>query len=553
MATNPFVKSIVATAPAGVTAPSFGIPMYTSYGADFFGAARSRTYGDLDAVENDWAPGTIEHRQASAIFARHPGQTARVERMVIGRGANKPTMAYTMGIATLVAGGTYAFDVAIGTITDTALAVVAGAADVAITSVTAATDLLTKVAHGLTTGTVVYIATSGVLPTATPSLAINTPYWVIRVDDDNVKLSTSLANALAGTAIDLTGVGSGTHTLLATGNDVTVERIVSALNSVAGKNYTAATVGSTGSKTLTVTGSVAGSWFSVGVDHNLMTSAVTHADPGLAADLSAIRNESSAWYQLHTSFNSTAMVLAGAAWIESRSSTEQLQYAADVSATATVNAIVGAATANDVADTLRTLNRARTSVWYHPDPRQCLAAAAAGRCLGSRPGSIQLAHKQLTGVTPVVLTDTQRENLVHKDDFVGKNANSYSSFGGVAVMFYGRTSAGEWIDVVRDNDSVNANMEAALYNLLLQNDKVPIDDDDPGGLTLIRGTMEAVLDQAVTDRIYRGGDVAPVVTVPTVAAIPSTDRRLRKVRPLKWSASLRNAAVFLESSGTVSF
>jgi hypothetical protein len=551
MANNPFVKSIGVTAPAGVTAPSFGIPMLASYSADFFGAARSRTYSDLDAVESDWAPGTIEHRESSAFFARHPGQTARVERIVIGRGANKPTMTFAMSIATMVAGGTYAFDVAIGTITDTALAVVAGAADVAITTVTAATDLLTKVAHGLTTGTVVYISTSGVLPAATPSLAINTPYWVIRVDDDNVKLATSLANAVAGTAIDITGAGTGTHTLITTGNDVTVERIVSALNSVAGKNYTAATAGSTGSKTWTVTGSAAGAWFSVGVDHNLVTSAITHADPGIAADLSAIRNENSAWYQLHTSFNSTAMVLAGAAWVESNSS--ELQYSVDVSATATVNALVGAATANDVADTLRTLNRARTSAWYHPDPRQCLAAAVAGRCLGSKPGSIQLAHKQLTGVTPVVLTDTQRENLIHKDDFLGKNANSYSTFGGVTVTFYGRTSSGEWIDVVRDNDSVNSNMEAALYNLLLQNDKVPIDDDDPGGLTLIRGTMEAVLDQAVTDGIYLGGNAAPIVTVPAVSAIQSTDRRLRKVRGLKWSANLRNAAVFLESSGTVSF
>jgi hypothetical protein len=155
-------------------------------------------------------------------------------------------------------------------------------------------------------------------------------------------------------------------------------------------------------------------------------------------------------------------------------------------------------------------------------------------------------------VTPVVLTDTQRENLVQKDSFLGKNANSYSVFGGVAVTFYGRTSAGEWIDVVRDNDSVNANMEAALYNLLLQNDKVPLDDDDPGGLTLVRGVMEAVLDQAVTDGIYLGGSSAPIVTVPSVAAIPSVERRLRKLRNLKWSANLRNAAVFLESSGTVS-
>lgn len=42
---------------------------------------------------------------------------------------------------------------------------------------------------------------SGALPTG---LAIDTDYWVIRVDDDTISLASSFANAIAGTAIDLT-------------------------------------------------------------------------------------------------------------------------------------------------------------------------------------------------------------------------------------------------------------------------------------------------------------------------------------------------------------
>lgn len=551
MAKNPFVTSIVATAPSGETAPSFGIPMLVSYSADaLYGAARSRFHSDLASVEDDWAPGTFEHRQASTFFAKHPGVRSRVAGIVIARGTNKPTIVFTQSLASVVAGQTYHFDVAInGVVNDASIDVVAGTADIAITTITAATDLLTKVAHGLTTGQVVYLTTAGTFPGATPALAINTAYWIIKIDDDNVKLASTYANAIAGTPIDLTSAGAGTLTLVTTGNDVLAERIVSVLNAVPSKNYTAATTGSTGSKTWTVTGSAAGNWFSVGVDHDLVTSAMTHADPGIAADLSAIRNADSSWYQLHTGYNSTAMVAAAAAWVESQEA--NLQYHADVCATATVNAVVGAATANDVADTLRTLNRSRTAVWYHPDPRQCLAAAVAGRCLGSPPGSVQLAHKQLSGVTPVSMTDTQRNNLALKESFAGKNANSYVRFGSTAVTFFGRTSIGEWIDVIRDNDSVNAAIEVGLYNLYLQNEKVGM---SPEGALMHRNVIQAALKAAVAAKIYRDDEFSsPTISVPSVDSLTESQRRLRKYGTIKWTAQLVGAAVFSDSSGTVTY
>jgi hypothetical protein len=76
-----------------------------------------------------------------------------------------------------------------------------------ITAVDTANDKLTCVGHGLVTGdgeSVIYAA-SGTLPTG---LAALTPYWIIRVDADNFKLATSSANALLGTAIDITAAGT---------------------------------------------------------------------------------------------------------------------------------------------------------------------------------------------------------------------------------------------------------------------------------------------------------------------------------------------------------
>lgn len=67
------------------------------------------------------------------------------------------------------------------------------------TAVNSGTDTITKVAHGLSTA-------SGVVPTTTINgVTANTVYYAIKVDADNFKLASTLANALAGTAVDLTG------------------------------------------------------------------------------------------------------------------------------------------------------------------------------------------------------------------------------------------------------------------------------------------------------------------------------------------------------------
>lgn len=87
----------------------------------------------------------------------------------------------------------------------------ATAATVGTFTVTVATPgVFTLASHGLKTGDVVTLATSGALPTG---LAVATQYYVIRIDADTFNLATSLANALANTRIGTSGSQSGTHTL----------------------------------------------------------------------------------------------------------------------------------------------------------------------------------------------------------------------------------------------------------------------------------------------------------------------------------------------------
>jgi len=66
-------------------------------------------------------------------------------------------------------------------------------------------------AHGLSTGQgPIHVTTNNTLPAP---LAINTDYYVIKIDSTHIELATSQANAIAGTNIDLTTNGSGTETL----------------------------------------------------------------------------------------------------------------------------------------------------------------------------------------------------------------------------------------------------------------------------------------------------------------------------------------------------
>jgi len=60
------------------------------------------------------------------------------------------------------------------------------------------------------TGTRVRLTTTTTLPAG---LALATDYYVIRVSDSTFKLATSYANAIAGTAINITDAGTGTHTV----------------------------------------------------------------------------------------------------------------------------------------------------------------------------------------------------------------------------------------------------------------------------------------------------------------------------------------------------
>lgn len=79
----------------------------------------------------------------------------------------------------------------------------------AVTMTIAAPCVVTWAAHGLYDGATVRFTTTGALPTG---LAANTDYFATKVDANTFKLSTTLANQVAGTFITTSGSQSGVHT-----------------------------------------------------------------------------------------------------------------------------------------------------------------------------------------------------------------------------------------------------------------------------------------------------------------------------------------------------
>lgn len=84
------------------------------------------------------------------------------------------------------------------------------------------------------TGRVVQVLTTGSLPSP---LTAATTYFVIQVSPLVVKLASSYANAMAGTAIDLTTAGSGTNSIEDVRQEVIMHYAVDPLNAVGDRTF----------------------------------------------------------------------------------------------------------------------------------------------------------------------------------------------------------------------------------------------------------------------------------------------------------------------------
>lgn len=528
----------------GAAVAGFGTPLFVSYSAPF-AAGTTRDYESLNDVAADFSnTSSPEYLAAQAAFSQAP----HVSEIIIGSASLKPTQQYTIGCTTVTASQVYGINVVApgATVTNpvtytaggsttvqaihngllTALNAVSGknftaafAPLVAVTFPLALTyssgNTVSATAHGFQTGDGP-IQLTGTLPTG---LSLSTNYWIIRVDANTFSFATTLANALASTAITLSGSASGC--------DVT--------------NPSSAALSPF--LPFLVTGNAAGDWFSLdvtnaGTAYALLSNAQTHADPGIATDLAAIDNVDDTWYMLYTFFNSKAYVQAAAAYIEA---TGDKMYIADCVETQSINVAVG----SSPTDTLYELQQSaynRTAGAYYPAPATMFGAAWMGRVLPDLAGSENWKFKNLAGVLPVALSATQRTNLK------ARKANSYTTIAGVNTTWEGYVAGGSYgyMDVTRGLDWMQNNIQVLVFNALLNNEKVPFTD---GGISLIRAQLKTALKEAVAQGVITNDFT---ITVPSAASVSSSNKASRTLTGVQFTATLAGSINDVSVEGVVS-
>ncbi len=318
-------------------------------------------------------------------------------------------------------------------------------------------------------------------------------------------------------------------------NDSIVLGIVGVLNGVAGKNYTAAAIGAPTATTVEVTGDAANNWFSLEIlDTNDLSISQTHADPGMVAELTALALNNDEWYTLHTLFNAKDYILAVVQYVE----TVKKFYLFDTNDTEVVQT---ASPGTDAVGTIQTAARSRSGGSYHSSPYDMYVASWYGRQLPQDPGGTNWKFKRLSGPRPVNLTPIQRSNLR------SKNGNSYERVAGVNITFEGTMGEGEFMDIIRGIDWLDAEMTTRVFGVLVQNEKLGFNDPD---MAVIEEAIRASLGLGITRGLLTS---IIFVQVPLAVDTDPVDRAVRTFKTIRWQAGLQGSInkVIIEGVVTV--
>lgn len=349
--------------------------------------------------------------------------------------------------------------------------------------------------------------------------AINSHEYILNVKGEGVTAE----------AVDFTSDATATVAEICTG-------MTNALNAVVGKNFTA----TDNTTDVTIVGTAAGDWFSI--EQALIGDGkieVTHADPGAATDLAAIKVYNDNWYCVLNAYNSDAHVKAIAAWVE----TQKKIYIAGISMSEAVTLADGG---GDTIDDLQTSAYERTAAMYHPDPSEFADCAWAGAVLCYNPGATTWKFHTLSGISATSFTSTQRTNLT------AKYGNGYEVVAGVNMAFEGTCADGDFIDTVRGldwlDDDISTRVFATLAAASNAGKKIPFTD---AGVAVIQADIEASLLYGI-QRGVLSDSPAPVVTVPDVADVSAANKTIRNLPDIKFTATLAGAVHKVTITGVVS-
>ena len=185
--------------------------------------------------------------------------------------------------------------------------------------------------------------------------------------------------------------------------------------------------------------------------------------------------------------------------------------------------------ASNVLENLNAAALDRTSVWYSDDTDNHLASAVVGLQLPKDPGSTNWAHKTVSGPAFDALTPTQQNNIE------SDNGNQYIRVAGINTTQFGQVVSGEYIDVIRGADFLQARIQELVFFELINSEKIPYTND---GIAQIENRLREALDLGVNNQIINPDFT---ITVPDVADISVLDKGNRFLPDVEFQATLTGA------------
>jgi hypothetical protein len=198
----------------------------------------------------------------------------------------------------------------------------------------------------------------------------------------------------------------------------------------------------------------------------------------------------------------------------------------------------------DIADWLKLNNIDRVFCFYHPDVETSSdpfpVSALFGKLLTKHPGSATWALKGLNAVPTVRLTAGQRKRVTDK------NAMIYTSVAGMPITRWGKAGSGEYIDIIHGLDWLKARLQSLVFTPLVQQDKVPFEDD---GITSLVDMVRAGLDEGVKYKILKKGGYT--IDAPMCDDVPDSDKAERNLPDVKFRAPISGAIHKTAIDGTI--
>lgn len=179
-----------------------------------------------------------------------------------------------------------------------------------------------------------------------------------------------------------------------------------------------------------------------------------------------------------------------------------------------------------------------------------LPTAMMAKAFSYDAGAETWAYKTLSGMKADTFTVNEISSIK------AANLNYYIECAGRNITLDGKTTFGEWIDIIRFKDWLINDIQQRIYSALVVSPKIPYTDD---GINVIFGKITASL----TEGQNRGGIAQAdyddlgnkipgfTVIVPKMASISEAQRATRVLSGIKFTARLAGAIHIVNITGTL--